>query len=72
MMVGQTCLECVYGPNGLQWCGCPERMDDWSLNQPSPCGEPLSSAPDYRHEYHFKMTGRETSVRTHTPSKEKK
>ena len=51
-MVGQTCLECRYGPNGLKSCGLPDRMDEWCKDTPQPCGKPRDSAPKYRHDYH--------------------
>jgi len=51
-MVGQICLECTCGPNGFKSCGWPDWMDEWSLSSPQPCGAPLESAPQYRHEYH--------------------
>jgi len=51
-MVGQTCNECASGHNGRNTCALPDSMDEWSKDTPQPCGEPLASAPDYRHHYH--------------------
>lgn len=55
-MVGQTCLECQYGPNGYHWCGIVNQIDEFSQSQPQPCGKPLKSAPKYRHEEHSRYS----------------
>lgn len=53
MMVGQTCMECQYGPKGLNSCKTDD-MDKWSLNTPQPCGAPR---PNYvcRVQYHNRI-----------------